>query len=429
VLLPTQASEGGSIVTDTPIVTNPLDQGELLLGSVDFNCYPSGVGFHLSQDGGSAWTRVLCMPFIYAKNYVYVPLDEPSVGYDRNGVAYASGIYFDNEGMGTGFLAVQKSTDGTQWGKPVVALHHPGAAFAVGTSAAVDTNPGSPRVNNLYVSGVLVLGQNQSMNQVSVAHSNDGGTKWRQSAVDRAQVYPEEDVLTRLAVGRDGAVYVVWPHCRGKSGYGGGLCPKVHMMFSKSTDGGNTWSPAQRIATVGMPHYWQLPHTKYREAAINYPVIAADNSDGPHAGNIYVGMYTWTGSYLKVQVVSSTDGGKTWSQPVPLAPARDTHDQFFPALSVSPTGVVGVSWLDRRNDPANHDYQAFAAFSDDGGKSFGTNWQVTKAFSNPDIDGVNNPMGYYTGNTWRGDNVFIAAWMDSSNGVDMQEVVGGVRLK
>jgi len=38
-------------------------------------------------------------------------------------------------------------------------------------------------------------------------------------------------------------------------------------------------------------------------------------------------------------------------------------------------------------------------------------------------------MGDYTGNTWRNDSTFIAAWPDSSNGVDMQEVVGGVRLK
>jgi hypothetical protein len=37
-------------------------------------------------------------------------------------------------------------------------------------------------------------------------------------------------------------------------------------------------------------------------------------------------------------------------------------------------------------------------------------------------------MGDYTGNTWTGDT-FIAAWMDSSNGVDMQEEVGGIRLK
>jgi hypothetical protein len=138
-------------------------------------------------------------------------------------------------------------------------------------------------------------------------------------------------------------------------------------------------------------------------------------------------MYTWTGTYLRAQVIRSTDRGTTWSKPVPLAPASDTHDQFFASLSVSPTGKVGVSWLDRRNDPANVDYQAFAAISTDGGLTF-PNTRLTKAFSNPDTNGAYNWMGDYTGNTWAGPD-FIAAWMDSSNGVDMQEVVGGVRLK
>jgi hypothetical protein len=54
---------------------------------------------------------------------------------------------------------------------------------------------------------------------------------------------------------------------------------------------------------------------------------------------------------------------------------------------------------------------------------------ATTTFSNPKNNGTgDNWMGDYTGNTWVGDK-FIAAWMDSSNGVDMQEVVGGVQLK
>src|SRR5580658_4972494 len=52
VLPPTQASEGGGMVTDTPIVANRLDPKQLLLGGVDYNCpQPSVVGFHLSTDG------------------------------------------------------------------------------------------------------------------------------------------------------------------------------------------------------------------------------------------------------------------------------------------------------------------------------------------------------------------------------------------
>jgi hypothetical protein len=369
------------------------------------------------------------MPAIITKQRVYWPTFEPSVGYDRNGAAYGAGFYFDSEGIGFGFIAVQKSTDGTHWDNPVVALRRPGFAFPVDTAMAVDTSPVSPRVNSLYVSGVMVLDQDQSRNQVWVSHSTDGGKTWAQAAVDTVQKYPEEDDFTRMAVGKDGTVYIAWLRCRGKNrGEGGGLCPTVHMMLSKSTDGGNTWSPGQKVATVAMPHYWQLPNTNPGIDVDNYPVIAADTSDGPYAGNLYVAMYTWTGSYLRVQVIRSTDGGTTWLGPVHLAPKSDTHDQFFPAISVSPTGRVGASWLDRRNDPNDIDYQAFAAFSDDGGQHFGTNWQLTQEFSDPNVNGT-YWMGDYTGNTWRDDSTFIAAWMDGSNGVDMQEVVGGVRLK
>jgi hypothetical protein len=425
VLPPTQASEGGNPVTDTPIVTDPLNSNQLLLGSVDYNCSGSSLGFHLSRDGGSTWERVVCMTEIVKGSNIYLPSDEPSVGYDRQGIAYVAGIYFDQEGVGGhGFAAVEKSSDGTHWSKPVVALRNPGETYPFETSLTVDTNPGSPRLNNLYVSGVMELNQGT---QTLVSHSTDGGATWKQTSIDRLQKYPEEDDFTRTAVGSDGTVYTAWVRCRGKSGSGGALCGTVHVLFSKSADGRSTWSPPQRIATVKMPHDWVLPITY--ERVYNYPAIVADNSEGPYSGNLYVAMYNWTGAYLRVQVIRSTDGGKTWSPPGYLAPNSDTHDQFFPAISVSSTGKVGVSWLDRRNDPKNIDYQAFAAISDDGGQSFGKNWQLTKAFSNPQTNGTeNNWMGDYTGNTWAGDT-FIAAWMDSSNGVDMQEEVGGVRLK
>ena len=413
-------------MTGPLIVTNPVNQKELLLGSFDANCPPpSALGFHLSRDGGSSWTRVECMPTIIKKNSVWWPTFEPMVGFDRKGNAYIAGSYSPSEGSG-GFIGVQKSPDGGRWGTPVVALGGPGQTFPFETHLAVDTGAGSPWVDSVYVSGIMWTDQGYK-NQVRVSHSTDGGTTWKQAAVEPVQSFPEEDDFTRMAVGKDGTVYIAWQRCRGKSGSGGGLCPKMHMMFSKSTDGGNTWSPAQQIATVGMPHIWGLPHTRYRERVYNWPVIAVDNSEGTHSGNLYVAMYNWTGTFLQVQVIRSTDGGAHWSKPVPVAPPSDTHDQFFPAISVSPTGLVGVSWLDRRNDPANHRYQAFAAISTDGGITF-PNTQLTKAFSNPDKNGHYNWMGDYTGNTWAGGN-FIAAWMDSSNGVDMQEVIGGIRLK
>jgi len=129
---------------------------------------------------------------------------------------------------------------------------------------------------------------------------------------------------------------------------------------------------------------------------------------------------------MQVQVVRSTNGGTTWSKPVPVAPG-ETHDQFLPWISASPTGLVGVSWLDRRNDPNNIDYQAFGAISTDSGMSFQPNVQLTTGFSNPTTEG--STIGDYTGNTWDGPDYFLAAWMDNSNDSDLHDVIGGIRLK
>ncbi len=134
--------------------------------------------------------------------------------------------------------------------------------------------------------------------------------------------------------------------CKAVSNGCGGAA--AHVMFSKSTDGGVTWSKAKSISKMTLApapcgaSYGCLPNTNERVSDI--PVIAVDASGGAHNGKLYVVDYTWTGSYMKVQVISSTDGGTIWSAPVEVAPASDTHDQFFPWINVDQSnGWVGVS--------------------------------------------------------------------------------------
>jgi hypothetical protein len=335
VLPPTQASEGGYIVTDAPIVSNPLNPKHLLLGSFDGNCPgSSALGFHLSRDDGSTWKRK-CMPSIITKTRVYWPGFDPLVGYDRNGAAYIAGEYGDSEVLGYGLVAFQKSTDGTHWSKPAVALRQPGLTFPFETALAVDTNASSPRVNSLYVSGIMWSHQGYK-NQVLVSHSTDGGATWKQVAADAVQTYPASDDFTRMAVGKDGTVYLTWMRCPGTgpdkscSDYTG------HMMFSKSTDGGNTWSPPRLMTKATFPPKDELPNTGQR--IYIYPVIGVDNGNGPHTGNLYVVMNTWTGVSIQVQVIRSADGGSTWSQPVPVAPGERYPRPVLPLAFREPYG-------------------------------------------------------------------------------------------
>jgi hypothetical protein len=296
----------------------------------------------------------------------------------------------------------------------------------------IDTNHTSPHANCLYVSNTQFDANSDS--EISVSHSCNHGASWSTVVVDTKQIYPTEvDQFSDLAIGKDGTVYVSWMRCpaTGTTGDCGGTVAK--MLVSKSTDGGVTWSAPVTMVSPTLAadncgaFYGCLPNTFERVS--NIPTIAIDNSTGPNSGHLYVVYYNWTGTQMKVYVTHSTNGGTTWSAGVAVAPATATHDQFFPWLNVSARGTVGVTWLDRRNDPANINYDAYASVSTNGGASFTVNQKLTSVMSNPFNDGFGGGfMGDYSGNAWDGSTLF-ASWMDSRTGSFMQDEVGGYARK
>jgi hypothetical protein len=416
-------------VNEDPISANPTNPLQLLTGGNDYNCTTSLLGFYTTGDGGATWTHT-CMNVLPGT----VGLGDPALGYDRNNTAYIVGL--DGSPSFPLVVALEKSTDnGTTWSSPQIAVH---PAFSSGMVdkpwLAIDTTATSPYVNTLYIS-VTSFSKDGTQGRITVSHSSDGGTSWRTAPVDVLQTYPDVDQFSDLAIGKDGAVYVTWMHCfaNGPEGDCGGT--NATMYFAKSTDGGNTWSKPAAISSVRLVpdtcpssipcFYGTLPNTTERVS--NIPAIGVDNSTGPHAGNLYVVMYNWTGSQMQVEVVTSSDGGTTWGTPVLVAPPTAMHDQFFPWLSVDQTGIVYVTWLDRRNDPANISYQPFAVVSLRKGVGFGPGVKLSQNLSNPNNDGLGGTfMGDYTGNTSVGMNKLYVSWMNGTSGAGMQDEVSGL---
>jgi hypothetical protein len=427
VLPATLASEGTSADIYAPVAVNPRNPAQLIVGSDDGNCgHDTRVGFHVSSDAGSTWSTT-CLLGLSAFGLGFQPGDLPLVRYDLNGAAYIAAYYQTPPGpLQPSLIGIEKSTDGVTWSAPTVALGN-GSSGIVYASLAVDQMQSSPYANSIYVLGINFAGPTQ----VLVSRSRDGGNTW--TTAQLATTPNADEYNPSLTIGMDGALYAALMRCTfNEQGF---LCANDtdYMVFSKSSDGGVTWSHPKLVRSVhevpdscGCFPFGTIPNTTVY--ASNTPALAVDNSSGPYSGRLYITMFEWTGTYMRVLVIHSSDGGNTWSKPVPVAPARETHDQFFPWISVSPTGLVGVSWFDRRNDPANIDYQAYAAISTNGGESFQQNVQLTTASSNPDNNGYDGTLGRYAGNTWDGPNYFIAAWMDTSNGISSQDYVGGIRL-
>jgi hypothetical protein len=327
---------------------------------------------------------------------------------------------------------IGKSVDfGQTWSTPVVAAHVAGIDMDK-PWLEIDTNAASPRKNALYVSMTEFDGSNNS--QIGVSHSTDGGATWSLVNVSTKQIWPNSvDQFSDLAIGDDGTVYLTWLRCpvTGPAGDCGGTSSA--MYFSKSTDGGVTWSAEKKIHNVNLVpdtcggFYGCLPHTSERVS--NIPVVAIDNSGSSDHGRLYVIDYNWTGSYMQVEVAASGDGGKTWGSPVFVAPPSDNHDQFFPWINVSANGMIGATWLDRSLDPSNVNYDAFAATSKNGAASFGKNYRLSTVSSNPFNDGFGSGfMGDYTGNAWdAGKQKLFMSWSDTRTGTNTQDEVGGLK--
>lgn len=395
----------------------------------------------MTGDGATTWTHSCFGRLPHAlPNGTPAKLD-PAVAYDAAGNLYRTEIewFYSHKAYSTA-VALQRSSDnGLSWSAPLVAI---GAQQVSGVNwnifdkdwIGIDPGQKSPHRDAIYVSATRLANYPTTslLSQIIVAHSTDYGKTWATAAVDRKVRYPVVQDASSIAIASDGTTYLAWFLCKHLS-FSTGICPgeSTEMLLSKSTDGGTTWSARSLIHRVQYGPgpcslFPCLPNTK--EPVLDEPVIAIDNSTGQNAGTLYECDTTWVNSHMLVQVTSSKDGGTTWSQPVGVAGSAITHDQFFPWCSVSTDGTLGVTWLDRRNDPANIEYEAFGAISTDGGKTFSKNYQLAAKPSNPNNDGYKGTfMGDYTGNAWA-DKTLYAAWPDTSNGRTAEAMVGGLRL-
>ena len=411
---PVKVSNIGSLMVDEmPVAVNPNNTMQILSGANDYNC-GNIQGWYASSDGGTTW-KDTCSPGSGGEG-------DPIVGYDGNGVAYAGGIQ-------NGVIVVSSSTNnGQTWGTPIRAAKNELGYLADKPWMEIDNTSASSFKNTIYISTTQFAFNSDS--QIWVAHSTDGGKTWVDKAVSTKQHFPTNvDQFSDLAVGADGTVYLNWLRCpaNGPSGDCGGTTAKI--MFSKSTDGGNTWSAEAQAATTNLvtdPNfccfYGQLPNTSERVSDI--PANAASGSGA--TATVYATYYNYTGTQMQIMVVKSSDGGTTWGTPV-RANTSNTGDQFFPWANLASNGKkLAVTWLDRRNDPANVKYQPFFSSSTNG-TTFSADHALTSTLSDPFKDGFGGGfMGDYYANSWGGRALYMV-WPDTRTGI-IQDEIGGVQF-
>lgn len=133
------------------------------------------------------------------------------------------------------------------------------------------------------------------------------------------------------------------------------------LVITRSTDGGDTWSPGLELEAGVIPTH------RFLVFLPEFPGIATGPGDTLYA--------TWEGGRngdRDVFLKRSDDGGDTWS---PAVQVNDDHgagggDQYLPAMEVNDSGEIFVLYYDRSADPDDNLADVVLATSGDQGDSW-----------------------------------------------------------
>jgi hypothetical protein len=211
-----------------------------------------------------------------------------------------------------------KSTDGGEtWTNPDIKVNEDSYGYQQLPSMVIDP------WGDLYVA--YEFQPDGEYCHIYLVKSTDGGDTWSWPHVQVDDGRPGNHYKPELAVSQDGTIYVSWSYWGGD-----------HILFTKSTDGGETWSrPSIQVDYTPSNYFWKDDAT-----------VSVDE-----AGNIYVSWdaFNYNDAYPDVFFGMSANGGQTWTNPSVRVNDRTNRTQRHPCVVADGYGGVYLVWKDCRN--------------------------------------------------------------------------------
>ena len=407
--------------SETYITINPSKPKQLAAGSNEIFRLPMR-GYY-SANSGTSWGGVdLPLPPPKGANGIDFGSD-PTLAFDtRNNLFYGYiVVYFGNgNGVNGSEMAVARSTDGGKTYPAVTFFSFENGSnhFNDKPMITADTNLGSPFRDNVYIAWDAAAGGSIG-GGIRVGSSTDHGASFTVTRADDPSG-PGRSIGASPAVGPNGELYIAWNDYAANT-----------IAFNRSYDGGRTWDYQRVVAPKLIPFDIAIPAESFR-AALVYPVLDVDRSNGPQRGRLYCSWMDRTAATTTdIFLAYSDDQGTTWSAPRVVADQLSfAVDRFNHWMSVDPvTGEVNISFYDTRNDTTGARYMTdvYLTQSKDGGHSWlSPNLRVSNQSSNEhDCGGVfpcqginyGNQQGDYEGLVSYG-GISYPVWTDSRRQLD-----------
>ncbi|WP_175963549.1 sialidase family protein [Burkholderia pyrrocinia] len=339
-------------------------------------------------DGGATWARTT-QPFSACApgGLTYERASDPWVSFGPDGTAYSVSISF-NQSNNSNAVASSVSTDGGQtWSSPAVLIadNEPTTQF-FNDKESVTANPVKAGTAYAVWDRLELPNGNPYANLHTQAFrgptlfskTTDGGKTWSKAKVIVHVPSRQQTIGNQIVVDpKSGTLYDFFNLIQPPFSKAAGK-----VAFIKSTDDGATWTKPQVIAglqTVGVTD----PNTG---EPVRTGDIIPEPAIDPASGQLYV---VWQdsrfngGKYDEIALSTSTDGGASWSAPLQVNTPTG-RPAFNPSVRVDNTGAVMVTHYDFRDLLAGNTTTLPTGFwrkiSHDGGASFGDERRVGGPF-------------------------------------------------
>jgi hypothetical protein len=308
---------------------------------------------YLSFNGGTTWFGAPPQPAGFNTMIPGFPTDtsaagqaSPLLGLDGAGDPV---IRFDRQGnLLVGGIAFNRNRDPGE--RPLDTVSYVARyAYTPGSAATASTTTSAGMPPNFTYQGTSIVDRGAVGFAVASGFAGNFTDK----------PWMEVDLNSPSASPCSGNVYFADTNFHGQQG-------SSPAVFSRSTDGGATWSPPHTISTGGQDG-----------ASHNQGVDIAVASNG----TVYVAFEAFSQQGVEtINIVKSTNCGRGWTQPVvvntidgPQAPGVAMRTPTFAFVAVDDTNpnLVYVAYQD-----FNGDYDIYAQRSTNGGDSWGSPVQV-----------------------------------------------------
>lgn len=307
----------------------------------------NGIGAAVTLDGGATWTTNTprfgrCGGGTGAGSD-YQRATDPWVTFTADGTVFQAVLVFDSTTPRNAVLASRSTDGGATWNEPAV-LQADNDPDIFNDKDSITADPTDP--DRVYAVWDRLTGQTHPTEPIGTGKTWFARTTAGAWEPARAIFDPGIDAQTIgnvIAVVPDGTLIDVFALITQTSS----MAPVSMLAVIRSADHGLTWSTTATVIAPMRGVGVQDPSNHvFIRSGTDLPQIAVDRASG--AAYIVWQDVPAGGSVDQVMLVSSFDGGVSWSAPAVVNGAHDAP-AFTPSVAVAAGGTLGVTYYDLRN--------------------------------------------------------------------------------